>query len=247
MEFFNFNDIDSRDLGIGITSKRTYDSPERDITEIEVPGRNGNLIFDNGKYKNLPLSYGIKIVAPDFEISPSYSGMAYALNEVKKAFKSDGNYHILYDSYEPDYFYYACRKGGIRFDVKNPTYADAEINFTCKPHKYRFDGQIKHEVTGANHSIILKNPESEPALPLIKIYANEEETIVKYDLRGRTVTITNVRNYVVIDCENMTIETADKNVRAAVSYENFPVITTSSIFTLVQGAKMEITPRWRTI
>ena len=223
MEFFNFNDIDSRDLGIGITSKRTYDSPERDITEIEVPGRNGNLIFDNGKYKNLPLSYGIRIVAPDYEISPSYSGMAYALNEIKKAFKSDG--------------------GGIRFDVKNPTYADAEINFTCKPHKYRFDGQIKHEVTGVNSSIILKNPESEPALPLIKIYGSGTASVY---CNGIEKTITNVTSYVLIDCENMTLETTG-NSRAVAEFTEFPVIKTESTFTLVQGTKMEIIPRWRTI
>ena len=242
MEFFNFNDIDSRDLGIAIRTKRTYDSPERDITEIEVPGRNGNLIFDNGKYKNLPLSYGIRIVAPDFEINPSYSGMAYALNEIKKAFKSDGNYHILYDSYEPDYFYYACRKGGIRFDVKNPTYADAEINFTCKPHKYRFDGQIKHEVTG--HSIVLTNPESEPALPLIKIYGSGT---AKFVCNGITREISNVTSYVLIDSENMTLQTTGNSAPVAVTFTSFPKIETSATFTLLQGIKMEITPRWRTI
>lgn len=244
MEFFNFNGIDSRDLGIAIKTKRTYDSPERDITEIEVPGRNGNLIFDNGKYKNLPLSYGIRIVAPDFKINPSYTGMAYALNEIKKAFKSDGNYHILYDSYEPNYFYYACRKGGIRFEAQNPTYADAEINFTCKPHKYRFDGQIKHEVTGANSSIILTNPESEPALPLIKIYASYAASFV---CNGITRTITNVDSYVLIDCENMTLQTARNSAPVAQAFTSFPKIETSATFTLLTGTKMEIVPRWRTI
>lgn len=243
VNYFVYNDNDSRDLGVAIRTKRTYDSPERDITEIEVPGRNGNLIFDNGKYKNLPLSYGIRIVAPDYEISPSYSGMAYALNEIKKTFKSDGNYHILYDSYEPDYFYYACQKGGISFDVKNQTYADAEINFTCKPHKYRFDGQIKHEVTGVNHSIVLTNPESEPALPLIKIYGSGTASVY---CNGIEKTITNVTSYVLIDCENMTLETTG-NSRAVAEFTEFPVIKTKTTFTLVHGTKMEITPRWRTI
>ena len=244
VNYFVYNDNDSRDLGVAIRTKRTYDSPERDITEIEVPGRNGNLIFDNGKYKNLPLSYGIRIVAPDYEKSPSYSGMAYALNEIKKAFKSDGNYHILYDSYEPDYFYYACQKGGISFDVKNPTYADAEINFTCKPHKYRFDGQIKHEVTGVNHSIVLKNPESEPALPLIKIYGSGTAEFVCNGIRRE---ITNLTSYVLIDCESMTLKTAGNSAPVATIFSSFPKIETSATFTLLQGIKMEITPRWRTI
>lgn len=243
MEFFNFNGIDSRDLGIAIKTKRTYDSPERDITEIEVPGRNGNLIFDNGKYKNLPLSYGIRIVAPDYEISPSYSGMAYALNEIKKAFKSDGNYHILYDSYEPDYFYYACRKGGIRFDVKNPTYADAEINFTCKPHKYRFDGQLTYETTSR---ITLYNPESEPAFPIIKIYTDGTDATVNCKWDGIDVEILHVRYHAVIDCENMTIETVG-DTPAVANFKKFPVITTSSTFELLAGTKVEIIPRWRTI
>lgn len=244
IDYFVYNGNDSRDLGIAIKTKRTYDSPERDITEIEVPGRNGNLIFDNGKYKNQPLSYGIRIVAPDYEISPSYSGMAYALNEIKKAFKSDGNYHILYDSYEPDYFYYACRKGGISFDVKNPTYADAVINFTCKPHKYRFDGQIKHEVTGVNHGIVLTNPESEPALPLIKIYGSGTASFV---CNGITRTITNVTSSVLIDCENMTLQTVGNSAPVATIFSSFPKIETSATFTLLKGIKMEIIPRWRTI
>lgn len=41
----------SKDFGLYISGSGAFNAPERDIETVEVPGRNGSLIIDNGRYK----------------------------------------------------------------------------------------------------------------------------------------------------------------------------------------------------
>ena len=47
----------SLEYGVHISGTETFDAPERDITALSIPGRNGDLIFDNGRYKNIDVTY----------------------------------------------------------------------------------------------------------------------------------------------------------------------------------------------
>ena len=42
-----FNKKSSRDFGLEVETFPTYDIPERVFTKVEVPGRNGEVIFDD--------------------------------------------------------------------------------------------------------------------------------------------------------------------------------------------------------
>lgn len=50
--FFTFDGINSNSFGLKIKDWNYMDSPEKDIEEVHVPGRNGSLFIDNGGYKN---------------------------------------------------------------------------------------------------------------------------------------------------------------------------------------------------
>ena len=52
-----FDDIDSRDYGIYITGEAVFNSPERDVEMIEIPGRNGTYALDKGRFHNIEVSY----------------------------------------------------------------------------------------------------------------------------------------------------------------------------------------------
>lgn len=40
-------------------------SPERDVNVISVPGRNGDLVIDNGRFKNITIEYKCVIDGSD--------------------------------------------------------------------------------------------------------------------------------------------------------------------------------------
>ena len=52
-----FGGVDSSEYGIYITGEAVYNAPERDVEFIEVPGRNGSIAMDKGRYKNITVTY----------------------------------------------------------------------------------------------------------------------------------------------------------------------------------------------
>ena len=57
--FLTYAGKDSTDFGIYISGAGTFDAPERDTKSISIPGRNGDLTLDNGRYKNIRVEYPI--------------------------------------------------------------------------------------------------------------------------------------------------------------------------------------------
>ena len=54
--YFIFGGVDSRTYGMVVSNDNGFDAPERDVKEVEIPGRNGSLVLDNGRYKNQTLT-----------------------------------------------------------------------------------------------------------------------------------------------------------------------------------------------
>ena len=52
-----FGSINSADYGIYITGESVYDAPERAVEMVKVPGRNGALALDQGRWENIEVSY----------------------------------------------------------------------------------------------------------------------------------------------------------------------------------------------
>ena len=64
--FFTLNGRSSADCGIVCSSDNGYDIPEKDITAIAVPGRNGELHIDNGRWQNIDVTYNNCVIENDF-------------------------------------------------------------------------------------------------------------------------------------------------------------------------------------
>ena len=54
--YFIYNDKSSEDFNIKIKNINNLSSPQRSIEKILVPGRNGELILDNGNFENFILT-----------------------------------------------------------------------------------------------------------------------------------------------------------------------------------------------
>ena len=57
-----FNNKSLADYGVYISGKGVFNAPERDTESIKIPGRNGELTIDNGRYNNLALTYPAFII-----------------------------------------------------------------------------------------------------------------------------------------------------------------------------------------
>ena len=89
-----FDGINSADYGVILSGGGTYATPERDVTVVSVPGRNGDVILDNGRYNNIQIVYTAGI-SKGFETK--FLPFIGALKAVK-------GYAKLFDSYHPEEF-----------------------------------------------------------------------------------------------------------------------------------------------
>lgn len=248
LDYFIFNGKDSRDFGMMVKSLTSYDAPERDYTEIEIPGRDGNLIIDNGRDRNNNIGYNIRIFSPEIgtEAENGNADLDFALQQIKNWLATDGRYYKLIDSTNPDYYKLACRKGGINFIYKGKNVVDAEVKFTVKPYKYRLDGDRIIKIESSSQKTIY-NPENFPSLPIVRLYGMGTLTVV---INGSTYTVNHVNTYVIIDSESQNVysRVGTANMNSNAQFRNFPklIVGNNYIEKLSGTTKVEIEPRWRT-
>lgn len=115
--------------GLVALGRGTYGAPERDIERVHVPGRNGDLLFDNGGYLDIDVTYPCSM-------SSSLPEQIRALRQ--HLYKSPG-YHVLTDSYNPDEYRLAEFRGPFEPDVFTARGNDAgnfDLTFHCKPQRF---------------------------------------------------------------------------------------------------------------
>ena len=52
-----FGGINSADFGIYISGEGVFNAPQRDVEMISVPGRNGAIALDRGRFQNIEVTY----------------------------------------------------------------------------------------------------------------------------------------------------------------------------------------------
>lgn len=247
INYFNYNGYDTRDMGIIIKSHNAYDRPERDIEFVPVPGRNGSLIVDNERYNNIAITYNCRLFSPDVpaEIKNKNVNMSYTIRELSQHFMFDGNYYILTDSYNPDYYRHATCVSGIPFELlKLRDIIDFAIQFNCKPQLYRWDGQKLFEV---DFNTPVYNPENTVAKPYFKIYPSENANTVVLGVESETLAINNIsgKPYIEYDCETQNASYNGQNLNKYATGKISGLKPGKHYITAVSGiAKVEIKGRW---
>lgn len=248
INWFSYNGRDSREFPIYITSKNSFDKPERDISIVEVPGRNGDIIIDNGKFKNLKIDYGLKFVAENFTGWDNYDFVS-SYNKISEWLKPTAQYYNLTDSYDPNYYRKACLKSSIKLKQLHYDIGAFNVSFSCKPYRYRFDGENVIELTG---NATINNPESEFSLPLIRVTPiSSGDVTFKITAQNGFLTflIMNVDGYVDIDSEAMNVYKGSDNYNNNYVQSTFPKLTPgeNTIEFISNVQSIRIKPRWRTL
>ena len=163
---FIFDGINSHLYGLGITGKDVYNSAERDVEVIQIPGRNGDLIRDKKRFNNIDVTYeagAYNNTQPDF---------AQKLADLRNALASRVGYKRLEDEYNIEEYRMGYYKG--QFETEPTSYQRAgefEITFSCLPQRFLKSGENEVAITSGGS---IENPtqfESKPLL-MVKGYGN---------------------------------------------------------------------------
>ena len=91
MHKFWYNGHCCRDFGIYVSGENTFNGPERDYELVSIPGRSGDLIRDNKRYKNITVSYQA-FIHRDF-LRNTDAARAWLLGSPMQYQKLEDDYH----------------------------------------------------------------------------------------------------------------------------------------------------------
>lgn len=230
--FFTFGPIKSIDYGVWISGEGTFNRTKRSYTEKAIPGRNGTLLIDNGRFENQSLEY------PAFIAEDMPGHIDAFLNDLA----SLTGYQRLEDTYHPFEYRMAQFTGEVK--VKTEGYMNRhggfDIVFNTKPQRYIKSGEKAIAFT-ANGDIL--NRTQMPSKPFLRIFGTTAGTV---GIASETITISAIDGYVDIDCEILDAFKGTTNCNGNVSFTGAITIPAGKHGITMTGGitKVEITPRW---
>lgn len=233
LPFLMFKEHSSLEYGLLITEKGSYKGAQRDITYTSVPGRSGDLMTDNGRYKNVKIPYKLALL----------NTTAWDFDELARLIRgwllAEQGYFPLWDSYDGKYYRLASYTNEVDIEQELRSVGKLSLSFNCKPFKYSFEGQRTVEMTAAG---TLYNAEQYESKPYIKVVGSGTITLA---INNSSVTLSSVDEYIELDSEMLN---AYKGTAAANNQMSgdFPVFAPgdNTISWVGNVTRLEIVPRW---
>lgn len=210
MHSFTFDGRNSREYcELFVSGGGTFNAPERDIESIPIPGRNGELTIDHGRYKNIQVSYPAWI-AKDFKMNA---------RKARNWLCGCRGYKRLEDDYHPDEFRMARFVGGLSFETLPEHLAGrTTLEFDCMPQRWLTSGEAEISVSGTD--TVIFNPTEFDSQPKIFLQPNAGDKIKSFSLiiNDETLVIaTNCNSEIIIDVEIQNAYSFDKSGKIAIT------------------------------
>lgn len=154
---FIYGNVNSADYGVWISGSGTFNKPSRRVERFAIPGRNGDLTIDEGKYNNVTVTY-------DAFISRGFEGR---FNDFMAAMMSQTGYQRLQDDYDGEHY-----RMGIFSNEIEPTvgtlnrWGKFTLEFNCMPQRFLVSGDDWMPISTSGTTLL--NPTKYIALPIIK-------------------------------------------------------------------------------
>ena len=234
-----YGGVDSSNYGIVVGESPAFERPNRKQTIVQVPGRNGSVLFQENAWEDVTRTYSVWL---DEDIANNKS-LADKVNDYQAALNSLTGYQMLTDNFEPDVYRLAYYSGGDQFTNEMTQYGRANLRFVCRPERFLVSGADAVEVDDGD---TLTNPTPFASKPLIHIEASNET--IEVSIGGKTITA-EVTDYINIDCERMNAYRLPVENRNDKISGTFPTIPSGSNTIGITGnyTKVEITPNYFTI
>ena len=162
---FTFDGIDSRDYGVYISGDAVFDSPERDVEMIEIPGRNGSFALDKGRFGNITVSYPAGLFGED------EASFREGIRALRNALASRKGYCRLEDDYNPNEYRMAVYKKGLEVDPALLKAGEFTIEFDCMPQRWLKSGETAVSVASSG---TITNPTLFESHPLLQVWGYGE-------------------------------------------------------------------------
>lgn len=229
-----FDGVSSADFGMYVGLNGNDNAPPRSVETIVVPGRNGTLTIDNGRFENIEIEF-ICFIRRYFEKN---------IISARNFYTSRIGYKRLEDSAHPDEFRMARYVSGLEV---TPSQMRKQGYFTLKfdamPQRFLAIGENTITAVSDNPTMSLYNPTQFDSHPLIRVYGNG--TLYVDDV---TITIATESEYVDIDCETLDCyhDATNENGNVTFSDHKFPVLIPGDNTVAFDGeiTRVDVTPRW---
>ena len=129
LKSFYLNGDRSADHGLFISGDAVYNAPAYDYEVIQIPGRNGDLIMDNGRFNNITVTY------PAFVVDVSN------LQDIRQWLLKNRGYQRITDDYNPTEFRMGYFAGDFDVDVFANRAGTFDLTFNCKPQRFLNRGE----------------------------------------------------------------------------------------------------------
>lgn len=230
---FVFNGISSSGFDIRVSKYPDYSIPQRVVTRISVPGRNGDLIQDTGAYSNFTKSY-------ELYFNAKRDGFHSTARAVANWLCGVSGYARLEDTYDADVYLMAR--------VENPEMlanwmnymGRTTVTFDCKPQRFLKVGEQEIPLTSGEDI----NNAWMPCYPIFNLRGSGTLTV-----NGNSIAISNNLNKTItIDCETQNAYTGTENRNSDISVSGeFPFLISGINEVTFNNASCTMIPRWWTL
>ena len=227
--------VDSRTMGLYINGVDTFGAPAREVSTIQIPGRNGDLIVKADRLQNYDLTYSAFI----------YRNFDANIAALRAFLLSKTSYFRLEDTYHPDEYRMAYYRGPFTPAVNQRlNAAKFDLVFNVKPQRFLKSGETYQSLSSSS---IITNPTLFPSKPLCECTGNGTLMLPNH----RNIAVTNNANRTVyIDCDTMECYTGSSSRNADVTFSSsdIPVLNPGRNSINYSGfSSARIMPRWWTV
>lgn len=253
MRTLTFNGTRSSYYGVWISGEGAFDAPARSRTLLTVPGRDGNLILDNGRFENITITYPAMFTGLAESASP-YGGQPlwYVLPEIKRWLMSPTGYVILTDDYNANSYRKAVFSGGL--DVEPTAWAQKakfDLTFNAMPQRWLNGGDTYIPITLEDLNLSETGLVSKPLIRCtvagtgyVRITNRDSTSGTVY---SNTITMTGINDTVIVDCDRqMVYSEATETVYTSQISGSYPVIGRYRWRVYAGGdvSSVEVAPMW---
>lgn len=191
---------DLNDFGMRLHADLKFDGVERDVDEIEIPGRNGVVVRDNQRFKPVDQNF-------EFTIS-LLKGKSNLENQIKEAQSFISGLYGFKDfswTGEPNYIFKAKVNDKSSTSRSNPLRATVAVPVKLFPMKYLKASYDTARTLKSGESF--QNKGTQVAYPIITLTGTGNITLT---VNGKKFVLKNITDGVVIDSENQVVSDLSK-------------------------------------
>ena len=210
---FTYKGKTSKEMGLRVLNDLEFVSPVRDVDLIQVPGRDGDLIMDNGRFNSVVRSVPCILEVENSDIETR-------INEINNWLATDVNFHDFEWKDNSEFKYLAKVEDSVVSSRLLSRLGNTTIDFRLHPIKYLKSSLVPRVVASGE---MVVNPFTIPAKPILEIRGVGDITV---SINQQELVLRGIGNGgCIVDTESQTItDLTGTRTLFEFMYSGFPVL-----------------------